>query len=511
VLAADADGAWKATSAAINGYTVDTTTAATINASVAAIIADSVNIYTAAPPDTYDIEVVLDTSQTRVIDPLFFGWNYLTFSYREDGTANTINLNDTRWPALLGHLPPGLIRYPWSNYVMWDPTNTEIPWNASAPYDHAVRADHLLDIYEIFSAVGSQLYVGVNMVRDDQSDWVDFIEHCVDNNIDVDFICGGNEPWSEGLSAATYVARLEDYMDDMWVEKATLGYGAGEFTRATWLLRESYVNDILGSLSTDGYDLEFVSTHHHQLKGYLSTGPADVGHSTVENLLQWGNEQRGLEWWGTYAADICDKRDTYHPGAKAIFGEYGASLYLGVYNSAETRLVWTSVDTALWMCDILGRVARNGVDSALYWCPTMPDDTTVTDRTWMMFDNEWTFPLRPSFYAYLMFGQWWGDRWITSVSSTSEDKLSVTASVSDDGNVYCMLINKTGDEDMDVEVTISSGGSLYYAIYGTQAGTVTLLEWITPPPTGFYTPGSPTVTGPLDWTAPTTVPSYQSE
>jgi hypothetical protein len=513
VLAADADGAWKATSAAINGYTVDTTSAATINASVAAITADSVNIYTSGPPDTYDIEVTLDTSISRVIDPHFFGFNWQTYSYRDDGTANTINLNDARWPALLGHLRPGLIRYMGGdNDIEWDPTDTCVPWNPADPnYDRCVRSDHLTDIWEIFDAVGSQIYFTVNMMRDDQADWVDMMDYCVTNNIDIDFICGGNEPRAAGVGASTYVTRLEDYMDDLRGEKATLEFGAAETTRGTWLNYGSWVNTVLGNLASDGYPLAYISSHHHQLKGYQSSGPADVGHSTVENLLQWGNGVRGLEWWGTYADSICTKRDSYHPDAKVILGEYGASLDLGGYNSAETRLVWKSVATALWMCDVLGRVARNGADGALYWFLSQPDTSDATAGTFMIFDNEWTFPLRPSFYAYLMFGQWWGDRWITAVSSTSEDKLSVTASVSDDGNVYCMLINKTGDEDLDVEVTISSGGSLYYAIYGTQAGTVTLLEWITPPPAGLYLPGSPTVTGPLDWTALTTVPSYQSE
>jgi len=78
----------------------------------------------------------------------------------------------------------------------------------------------------------------------------------------------------------------------------------------------------------------------------------------------------------------------------------------------------------------------------------------------MLFHNDLN-TLYPLYYTYLLFGQWWGDDWITDVSSDTEEDLSLSASIDDD-YIYVMLVNKTEATAHDFHATITHTGSTWY-------------------------------------------------
>ena len=90
-----------------------------------------------------------------------------------------------------------------------------------------------------------------------------------------------------------------------------------------------------------------------------------------------------------------------------------------------------------------------------------------------------------------MFGQWWGDDWVLDVNSTDEGKLSVNGSVSDDGRIYVMLINKTENQDLTTRVSVQTSSGNSYFSYTAKAHSVTLVSFDSSPKiVSFPSPGN---------------------
>jgi hypothetical protein len=155
-----------------------------------------------------------------------------------------------------------------------------------------------------------------------------------------------------------------------------------------------------------------------------------------------------------------------------MWTEFGPVNRLGNANP----VVMTSMATALWAADVLGRSARAGADGMLFYNLTLPA-WRDNWNSWpsMLFANDFS-KIYPTSYTYLMFGQWWGSNWVMDVSSNDEAKLSVNASVNGD-RIYAMLINKTSRRDLLARVEIKHNGARYYLSYPTQAHSITLLTF----------------------------------
>jgi alpha-L-arabinofuranosidase len=99
---------------------------------------------------------------------------------------------------------------------------------------------------------------------------------------------------------------------------------------------------------------------------------------------------------------------------------------------------------ALWMADVLGRFIRNQVEIAASW-----DIQGDAQRSWGLLEK---YDVRPSSYAYLMYTHL-GNELLASASSDQD--VTITAALRDDGALTLMVINLGPDE---VTKTLSLNG-----------------------------------------------------
>jgi hypothetical protein len=287
-------------------------------------------------------------------------------------------------------------------------------------------------------------------------------------------MCGGNEPNNIGTGWKEYTTRLEGYMD-----RLPGAFGAPEVTKAA-VDDPTYTENVLRKLANDGYSLNFITAHAHQLSG----SQTDIEHPLypkLRNLLAWPDNDppthadRGTaKYYETRIETLAKLRDTYHPNAKIMITEYSPAWGTPT-NAARAVQLYNTVGTALWAADVLGRAARAGADALLYHPLTLHRSRAGGVKSGMLFHNDLS-RLYPLYYVYLMFGQWWGDEWVLDVSSTDEARLSVNASVGD-GQAYVMLINKTYDKDLSCCVEVRHGGGVSHIPCSAKAHSIVLLNF----------------------------------
>ena len=209
--------------------------------------------------------------------------------------------------------------------------------------------------------------------------------------------------------------------------------------------------------------LGIVSAHYYQRDN-----------ATLDGILAWGDadSNRYHQYWTYATKQLTSLRDRYAPNALISWGEFGPSTWTIQKGSEEAA--FTSVGTALWAADVLGRAARAGADVMQF------DNLTVSagqSTIWpsALFINDFS-KIFPIGYTYIMFGQWWGDSWVLDVNSTDESKLSVNGSVGNDGSIYIMLINKTENQDLITRVSVQTNQGISYFSCLAKAHSVTLVS-----------------------------------
>ena len=287
------------------------------------------------------------------------------------------------------------------------------------------------------------------------NEWTDFVDYVVDKGYqDVVYISSGNENEGfEGWDAATYVSNFKLYYNAMKAVKPDLIFGAPEACDmgGPSPFDKPFVDPILDQLSRQGYQVGIVTSHLYQ-------GGTEI--TSIDDLL------RDTSRYTSATQLMVQSRDRYYPNAPAMWTEWGPTW------GNPDRKVFTSVGTALWGAEAIGRVARAGGDGVSFYRLS-----SMKDFPWpsMMFTNDLS-EIYPMTLTYLMFGQWWGSDWVTDVSTTSFSKLSVNAST-DNERVYVMLVNKTTSETLSTRVSVSANGRNYYFTQQVPAHSITVISF----------------------------------
>jgi hypothetical protein len=440
-----------ATSATINGVPLRTDTIDAINQSIGAMLPTKTDILDTSPSGSYSVDVNVNAAATRPIHPLFFGANLSDMAFGWTTEEFDRTLRDPRYAELLGKLRPGLLRFPGGSIgdIHWDRSNTR------SPIGQILRAKDLDYLVTMSRQTGATLFIQVPLYPESLDEWTDFAAYVVEKNYtDVVYISSGNENEGfEGWDAATYVSNFKLYYNAMKAIKPDLVFGAPEACDmgGPSPFDKPWVDPILQQLSSQGYQVGLVTSHLYQ-------GGREI--TSVDDLL------RDTSRYTSATQLMVQSRDRYYPNVPAMWTEWGPTW------GNPARHVFTSVGTALWGAEAIGRVARAGGDGVSFYRLS-----SMKDFPWpsMMFTNDLS-EIYPMTLTYLMFAQWWGSDWVTNVSTTNFSKLSVNASI-DSERVYVMLVNKTTGEALSTRVTVNGGSKTYYFTQQVPAHSITLVSF----------------------------------
>jgi hypothetical protein len=204
----------------------------------------------------------------------------------------------------------------------------------------------------------------------------------------------------------------------------------------------AYITTALAAARTAGRDLDSVSYHWYQ---------SDSGSTGANDVVQWGfgipatsddfwKMSYGRAWSGLVAPWVANRALADFPKVRQGISELGP-------NSDGNKMMNSNHLGALWYSDVLGRLASTGVDWATQW-----DTYASAAESFALInpDNDQSatpkLQLRPGYYAFFMYEQWFGDQ-LVQATSPDESRLSIWASTDtkDPGSLKLRITNFTAD------------------------------------------------------------------
>jgi hypothetical protein len=400
-------------------------------------------------------------------------------------------------------IKPGVLRYAGglaSNYVGWDPNNTQCypgqikdgQWCDRRPYDpwlkgydrcssqtpvdvnNAYHRNYQADEIDALAAfakyVGANVMVEVNVVTCDPEMWADMAYYTnVLHNYNFKYWELGNEldlERAEGNPRAPfgpeYLSRYKKYYQALKRVDSSILI-AGPTTAAHE--EDSYFQaftDFIEPLTNDqeirqNQMLDVLSYHHYPL---WNRPGSTVSYTDMFAYTQ-ATEERSRAHINHCAANkrtLLDSRG--FPNTLIAVTEFNAiaadSLTVYTFNHAN----------ALYMADTLGRQAYSGADMVMHWelYDRPPEDsyglidhnnsTIVRNYLTGEITLQDNFAPMPVYYTYFMYAQFFGNMLVQS-SSSREDKLSIWASTDNaEPNTLKLLVVNLTDEPIEATVNI---------------------------------------------------------
>lgn len=392
---------------------------------------------------------------------------------------------DKYFPADVPHLADifktanvGVIRYAgglWANWVGWERLPQRTPYtewqpdpaNYSPEFGGLVNADltyafnygvNEIDNLALFSQqTGAEIMIQVNVSMNDPYMWADLLRYTnvehdyhfkyweLGNEIDLE-TSQGNET---GMDADTYQKRVQHYADVLRSVDPNIVIVAGvpsaghDIVGANWAEGTSDMSRYLEAAAAAGADS--LSFHWYQ----SCNSSADT-----EALTVWE--------WPLKAGDdaIDDPYQNWRHMFSRIWSRIGPERVQNEVIPAGspmtqgmTELNFDSCDhgtapqngnhlNALWMADILGRLAYNGLDYATWYTGYGSQGQGYP----MVFSTNDYYPdtvyLRPSYYTLFLYANYFGDQLVASDSGKEED-ISIWASTdsADHGSLKLIITN----------------------------------------------------------------------
>lgn len=410
---------------------------------------------------SHSVELSINTSSGIPVSDLFFGDNLQIWSVPMFSPAPA----DTSLVTLVKFIRPGLIRFPGgNNEAYWDRSNTYKWWEAPPGYRYTITAQVVDDFITFCREVGAEPFIQVDMNTYAPDLWADLVKYCnIDHNYNVKYWGIGDEP-NHWTTLEGYMTSSRDYVAAMAAVDPSIRLSAPEMGGIwpgdinSWI--EPFVKQ-------RGSDVHLMSAHHYPL-GDESIDPSKDNYPSIENLLRYDATDpvvAGISYLNIVSTQLLDLRDKYVPQGIVALTEYGPSW---APLSTDNR-VSDSLSTALWLADTLGRLGMSGIHSVLYYSFTSPDWDDFRNALFIhsRYPEEMrVVSLRPTYYAYLMYGKWRGEYWV-STSTTNDEYLSICASVSHESNdLYVIVFNKHTSKNITATLSVydgnvSSRGYLY--------------------------------------------------
>ena len=357
----------------------------------------------------------------------------------------------------------GVIRYAgglWANWVGWERLPQRTPYtewqptpanyaaqfgalvNPNLTYSFHYGTDEIDNLALFAQQTGAEIMIQVNISRNDPYMWADLLHYTnVENDYQFKYWELGNEIDLEtsqgseaGMDAATYQQRVQQYAQLLRSVDPNIVIVAGVPAAA---------HDIVGSNWTEGV---------HEMSRYLQAAVAAGSDALSYHWYQGCNATADpdaltvWDWQLEPGADgIADPYQNWRQMYSRIWSQIGPERVQDEVIPAGspmpqgiTELNFDACDhgvapqnsnhlNALWMADILGRLAYNGLDFVTWYTGYGNQGQGYP----MVFSIEDYYPetvyLRPSYYTLFLYGNYFGDQLVASASGKEQD-ISIWAS-----------------------------------------------------------------------------------
>lgn len=335
------------------------------------------------------------------------------------------------------------------------------PTSVPQAYSFIYQAEEMDSLAAFADAVGADVMVEVNVNTCDPSMWADMVRYTkLEHHYPFKYWELGNELDLLRASGKTvpvgdeYVRRFKLYQQAMKsvdqsiqiVGPTTAAHEESEFFRSF----TDYVYPLLNDLQVQNeHMLDVFSVHYYPLWNH------EGREVSVEDMMALGSDLDGNT--RIHAGQcITSKRSLLNSQG---YGDVPIALteFNAIAADTFTSLPFNHAN-ALYMADMLGRLAYSGAAMALHWelfdHPTTTsyglishnDSTLVYDsftKRTLLSDN---FAPMPVFYTFLLYAQFFGDTMVQSQSS-APDAVSIWASSdsSDPGHLKIMVVNLSSE------------------------------------------------------------------
>jgi hypothetical protein len=469
--------------AAINGLSVDTSSPAAIDDSVAAMVAS-----TRAPTTVREVrgltpDLSVDFTRTRPLPPRFYG---LDLQWR-----SKYFLELPAYRALVKHMAVDILRFPGGQErveYLRDVATRPSPQDElgmDQPYQFVLTSEDVARFVAFCRELGIEPQLEFNLYNtapdtlgqhaDGRSMWADMVDQVVNElGFDLRYLSAGNEPevnnfgnWlyltnPDGSPATNATEAIQSSMRRFVETRAALEavHPGMTYTLAetgNWSGLGESLDTFLGNL--EGVDPGAFSFHWYPMGEWSGQPSSDPAYPSLAHLVVNGNEGHSISALAGVAATAREKL--------AEHGLEDAELFLGEWGPAwsatpATAQIQDRLATAIFSAEVHEFTKTLGFDSVEYFSLSDPTAFAPWVPAVIAVDDAGGVSVRPQYYVHLMYRHLYGDQ-IVSVPGGQGDDWSIYASRSQTtGKHHLMLINRTASWTITkvVEVTTEQGKRL---------------------------------------------------
>jgi alpha-L-arabinofuranosidase len=406
---------------------------------------------------TVNAGIVTSNFSKEMLGLAFVNWEHSKEDDRFPGSNDSSKKFLNQVPQLaetLQYLKPGVIRYAgglWANSVGWDrvaqrPMYEKWTKNGQDYYFH-YGIDEIDDLAAFSKRIGSKVMIQVNVANNDPAMWADMVRYTnIEKGYGFTYWELGNEldhDKEKNISAAEYANRVKAYQKALLAVDPSIkvitgvtAYTVEQKDDTTQL--SPYLTAGPSSLKADGQAVQSVSYHWYQMCN--GTNWEDLKRYQYDGLAttSWRNGY-SRKW-----ADIIPGRIQN----EVLQGSPSASIGITELNTDACNYDNKSNNNqfgALWLGDVLGRLAYNGLDyNTLYTGYGSQGYSPIFKRAG--YGDTTTLPsIRPTYYTLFMYANYFGDQMVQS-STSDVNNISIWASrdSKDPGKLKLMVTNLSG-------------------------------------------------------------------
>lgn len=444
---------------------------------------------TPSPPPSGGVRLTVDASQP--VQP---------FSNEMLGLAlvNWEHSWDKYFPADVPHLAQvfaaadvGVIRYAgglWANWVGWERLPQRTPyteWQPSAgnysaqfggqvdtglTYAFHYGQDEIDNLAQFAQQSGAEVMIQVNVSMNDPYMWADLLRYTnIENDYDFKYWELGNEIDLEasqgseaGMDAATYQARVAAYVQALRAVDPTI--------------------EIVGGVSASGHDIVGsnwawgVSAMSRYLYAGVAGGADALSYHWYQTCNSGSDTGAITVWdWGLSPGDdgIADPYENWRHSYSRLWSRIGPERVqyevIPAGSPMPQGITELNIDAcdfdaapqnsnhlnAVWMADVLGRLAYNGLDFVTWYTGYGNQGQGFP----MIFSVEDYYPatvyLRPAYYTLFLYGNYFGDQLVASGSSQEADISIWAATDSEDPGTLKLMVSNISNRAITATIDLA--------------------------------------------------------
>lgn len=391
-------------------------------------------------------------------------------------------------------IKPGVIRFAgglWANSTGWDRAGTapedgdwvyaDMDTGEVFEYGHAYKPS-MIDSYAGFAAeLGAETIMQINICDNNTAMWADLVRY---TNIEHDYAfryweLGDRIDEEECLNAFEYAERFGVYataLREVDPSIRVIGPSATDPDKTQWI-------DAL--MSMHGTDLDVLSFQWHQLNAWTTnTSSFEFEIGSPDALLNYNSAVGYGCWvgWGcgtetvkdddltrmryrrgiaeSMRTEVLDRFERSNPGGEIAITEFGP-----IARQPSNPLNGSHL-SAIWLADMLGRWAYNGLDILTYNGLESGGTGKGPSTGVLGIDDSDTFDVRPTYFTQWLYAQHFGDVMVQSSTSDALQEVVVWASRdSDNPRILELMLLNLGAEratvQLQIEGFVASSGEAY--------------------------------------------------